>query len=342
MAPRDPSKRLELLREVASKGDRLLIVICRNPDPDAMGAAMALKHLLRKTPPECTIAYTGEVGRTENAAMIKLLRIHIVPFEKSMLARHDILALVDAQPTFFRNDADLAGVRFNIVIDHHTREKGYGADFKDIRPSCGSTSTILTEYIRHSKVKMTMPVACALYYGLETDTASLQRVATEADIAAFRFLRSRVNMNIIRKVEQSHFPLRALDYFGTAIIKKYVVGEIIFSHLGMVEVADTCVQVADFFMGIYEIGWAIVSGITDESLVVVLRCDGYKKNAGKLASQVFAGVGSAGGHRTMARAEIPLSFLRSKLPKITSETIEEYLAGRVGTRLRPLRKMRLR
>jgi nanoRNase/pAp phosphatase (c-di-AMP/oligoRNAs hydrolase) len=291
---------------------------------------------------KCTIAYTGEIGRLENAAIIKVLRIPAVPFEKSMLKNHDIFAVVDAQPTFFKDDPDIAGLHFNIVIDHHPRQKGYSADFEDVRPSYGSTSTIMTEYIHQSKVKMTTSIATALYYGLEKDTASLQRVATDADIKAFRYLRPQANMNVIRKVEQSHFPLRALGYFGTAIMKKHVVGEIIYAHLGMVDVADVCVQVADFFMAIYEIGWVIVSGIADDMLVVIFRSDGYKKDAGKLASGVFGEVGSAGGHRTMARAEIQLSKLRESMKKISDESVEKYIVGMLGKKLAPLRKLKLR
>ena len=300
MAGRDPSKRLELLREVASKGERLLIIIYKNPDPDALGSAVALRHLLGKNRDNCTICYSGEVGRLENAAMIELLKIPAVPFNAKMPRDHDIFATLDAQPPFFVGDEVINSIRFNIVIDHHAREKGYSADFEDIRPSYGSTSTIMTEYIRQSKKKMTTAVATALYYGLETDTGSLQRVATKADIAAFRYLRSRVNMNLMRKIQQSHLPLHALDYFGTAIIKKHVVSDIIFSHIGMVEFSDICVQVADFFMGVYKIGWSIVSGLVDDNLVVVFRSDGYKKNAGRLATAVFSGLGSAGGHKTMA------------------------------------------
>ena len=341
MAGRDPSKRLELLREVAAKGSRLLVLIYQNPDPDALGAAIALCRLVGRSAGKCTIAYTGEIGRLENAAIIKILRIPAVPFEKSMLRSHDIFAVVDAQPTFFKDDPDVAGLRFNIVIDHHPRQKGYSADFIDVRPSYGSTSTIMTEYIHQSKVKMTTSIATALYSGLEKDTRSLQRVATDADITAFRYLRPRANMNIVRKVEQSHFPLRALGYFGTAIVNKHVVGEVIYAHLGMVEVSDVCVQVADFFMAIYEIGWVIISGISDGTLVVVFRSDGYKKDAGRLASEVFGEVGSAGGHRTMARAEIPLSKLQAALPRISSEAIEKYVAGMIGKRLKPLRKLRL-
>jgi nanoRNase/pAp phosphatase (c-di-AMP/oligoRNAs hydrolase) len=337
---RDASKRLELLREVAAKGERLLILLYQNPDPDALGSALALRRLICGRRENCTITYTGEIGRPENAAMIRLLRIPVVPFQKKMLESHDLYAVVDAQPTFFKEHKDLSELRFNMVIDHHPRQKGYSADLVDVRPSYGSTSTIMTEYMRQSRVRMTATLATALYYGLETDTASLQRVATDADISAFRYLRSRVNMHIIRKVENSHFPLHMLDHFGTAIARRRVAGEIIYSHLGKAEVTDIPAQVADFFMGVYEIGWAIVSAIVGSELTVVLRSDGYKKDAGKVAAAAFNDIGSAGGHRTMARAEISMSTLKDRLSGLTDESIERYVLATLGKCYRPFRKLK--
>jgi nanoRNase/pAp phosphatase (c-di-AMP/oligoRNAs hydrolase) len=339
---RDASRRLELLRAVAAKGERLLVALYQNPDPDALGSALALRRLVCRKRESCTIAYTGEIGRPENAAMIRFLRIPVVPFEEHMLQSHDLHAIVDAQPSFFKEHAILRDLRFNIVIDHHPRQKGYGADFVDVRPSYGSTSTIMTEYLRQSRVRVTATLATALYYGLETDTASLQRIATDADISAFRYLRSRVNMQIIRAVEQSHFPLNMLDHFGAAIVRKRVTGEIIYSHLGGVEVADIPAQVADFFISVYEIGWAIVSAVVGEMLVVVLRSDGYKKDAGRLASAAYGEVGSAGGHRTMARAEIPLSALQQTKPGPPGESLEKYVLQALAKHLRPMRRLRPR
>lgn len=330
------------MRQAAAGSSRPLILLYENPDPDSLGAALALCRLLKVPRKSCTIAYTGEVGRPENKALIRTLRIPAVPFKEDMLDYHDFFAMVDAQPYFFRQNPDLARHHFNVVIDHHPRRKGYNAEFIDVRPSFGSTCTIMTEYIRQSRVKMSRDLATALYYGLETDTASLQRVATDADIEAFRFLRNRADMNIIKKIQQSHFPLHVLDYFGTAIIKKHVVGDVIFSYLGMVEVSDVCVHVADFFTGIYEISWVVVAGVVEDTLIVVVRSDGFKKDAGRLVIKSFSELGSAGGHITMARAEAPLGNLKKHLSKFTNINIEKFLLSRMGPHLPALRKIKLR
>ncbi len=81
----------------------------------------------------------------------------------------------------------------------------------------------------------------------------------------------------------------------------------VFVHLGAVVNPDVCVVIADFFMRIHTVSWSIVSGICDKKLVVILRNDGARKNAGRVAKEGFGGFGSAGGHKTMARAEINLA-----------------------------------
>jgi nanoRNase/pAp phosphatase (c-di-AMP/oligoRNAs hydrolase) len=81
----------------------------------------------------------------------------------------------------------------------------------------------------------------------------------------------------------------------------------VFVHLGTVVNPDVCVIIADFFMRIHTVSWSIISGICDRKLVIIFRNDGARKNAGRVAKAGFGGFGSAGGHRTMARAEISLA-----------------------------------
>jgi len=61
--------------------------------------------------------------------------------------------------------------------------------------------------------------------------------------------------------------------------------------------------------------WTLVSGIVGDTLVVSVRNLGYTRNAGEMVRKLFAEVGSAGGHRAMAKAVMPLhAFRRSSAP----------------------------
>jgi hypothetical protein len=48
---------------------------------------------------------------------------------------------------------------------------------------------------------------------------------------------------------------------------------------------------------------------------VVIRNDGFRKDAGTWANSAFGRLGSAGGRRSRARAEIPLTDLQKHLRK---------------------------
>lgn len=284
--------------------DTVLVLI--NPDPDSMASALAVKRLLRKRAKRTTIGHIGEVKRLENKAMMELLGIGMVSAEKLNCQEFSSRVLVDSQPS---HSEILEGFAYDAIIDHHPRAKIWKTRFEDIRPDYGSTSTILTEYIEEAGMRPSMKLATALLYGIKTDTGNLERGATEADIRQFRYLLEYANMNLLRKIEKSELRLRDLNFFKTAIDERVVTKKGLYAHLGEVPSGDICVQVADFFMGVYGMSWSFVSGVYKGKLIIILRNDGYRKDAGKLAERAFGSFGSAGGRRGAARAEIALDSL---------------------------------
>jgi nanoRNase/pAp phosphatase (c-di-AMP/oligoRNAs hydrolase) len=100
-----------------------------------------------------------------------------------------------------------------------------------------------------------------------------------------------------------------LKYFKLALDILRIRNGRAFAHLDTVNNTDVCVQIADFLMRIEAVSWSVVSAVCKQKLVVILRNDGIRKNAGRLAQQAFQRLGSAGGHSSAARAEIPLEAL---------------------------------
>jgi nanoRNase/pAp phosphatase (c-di-AMP/oligoRNAs hydrolase) len=330
-------RRLQMmLRQIEGKS-RLLILIYGNPDPDATSSAWALRALLGRPADSVTLSYTGSIGRLENEAMIDALRIPLKAFAPEMLDAHDAFAIVDAQPSFLQLSRPIP---FDIVIDHHPVANGAGEGFRDIRHGYGATATILTEYFIDTDRRLPRPLATALYFGLKVDTHDFQRNVGDPDIAAFRRLHPLVDYDLIRKIELSHIEPSGLDTFATALQRKRVVKDILFAHLGPVTNGDLCSQVADFLMGTYGISWTVISGVVSDRLVVVFRSDGYRKDAGQAAQAAFAELGSAGGHRTMARAEVALERLTQELPGSGSGEIENFVFDRIMSVLRKPRASR--
>src|SRR5690606_7718935 len=96
---RPVAEKLQRLDEVAAGHRRALIVTHDNPDPDAMAAAVALGVLLEaRAGVKTTVGYGGVIGRAENAAFVKVLRLPVVHLSELEPADFDLLGVVDTQP----------------------------------------------------------------------------------------------------------------------------------------------------------------------------------------------------------------------------------------------------
>jgi nanoRNase/pAp phosphatase (c-di-AMP/oligoRNAs hydrolase) len=67
-------------------------------------------------------------------------------------------------------------------------------------------------------------------------------------------------------------------------------------------------------------------------LIVILRNDGIRKNAGTVAAKGFGQIGSAGGHKSTARAEIDLDALKSLVDVKNDGKLQRWIISHVERR----------
>jgi len=168
---------------------------------------------------------------------------------------------------------------------------------------------MMVEYLRAANIKPSVALATALYYAIKVDTNNFEKNTVPADAISFRYLYNIANHNLVRKIELSELRRSELNYFKTAFDSYKVSKRRLYVHVGRVYSPDVLVIIADFFKRVNDISWVLVSGVHGERLVVIIRCDGSKKNAGTMATRVFGKMGVAGGHREAARAEVPFKNL---------------------------------
>jgi nanoRNase/pAp phosphatase (c-di-AMP/oligoRNAs hydrolase) len=294
-------EKLQKLYAVAGAGDSLAILV--NADPDALACALALKRLFWRKVKPVRIFRINRIDRADNLAFVRLLDIrhrHIRALKKSEFSKW---ALVDSQPS---HDERFAAINFDVIIDHHPRTAGLNAEFIDIKEGYGAAATLMTEYVRAAKIKPSPRLATALFYAIKTDTDNFVRPTVDRDMIAFRYLYDYANINIIKKIESSEITQKMLFRFQKAMQRVQIFKQIAVVHMGVVQKPDTLVQIADFFLKIAEATWSIASGIYNHRLIVIFRNAGFRRNAGKIARELFGDVGFAGGHKGSARAEILL------------------------------------
>jgi len=325
---RSRTEALEYFFSLFQHKDRVLITI--DPDPDSIASALALKRLLWHKVQNTTIGIIRPVKRLNNRTMVRLLKSPLVLVTADHLKDFDKFLLVDSQP---QHNEFFNQIEYTAVFDHHPMTGPVNAPIVDIRPEYGATATMFTEYLKTAKIKPSQALATALIYGIKTDTRTLERQTLEEDVKAFHYLFGLANHNILRKIEISDLSLKDLQFFQKAIAAKYVIKDRIFAHLGKVASGDILVVIAEFLLKIHDISWSIVSGIQDQTLIIVVRNDGYRKDAGQTLARAFSALGSAGGHRAMARAEIPMRNLHSVMGKQSRKALEHFIRTRLSPSL---------
>lgn len=321
---RNTQERVRTFLKLFGGQDSVLITI--NADPDSMASALAVKRLLWKHVHRTQIAYINEIQRLDNLAMMELLKIPMEKVSKVSVEDFTRKVLVDSQPS---HSEIFETLRYDAIIDHHPKVKKWNVPYLDIRPEYGANSTILIEYLRGAGVKPSRQLATGLLYGIKTDTANFERGGNEKDVRQFQYIFQYANMNVLRKIERSELRVTDLRYFEAALGNRIVTKKGIYSHLGKVPSADICVQVADFFNRVHGMGWSFVSGVYEGNVIIIIRNDGYRKDAGKLVSRAFGHLGMAGGHTGAARAEIPLGTLREEGIKGYGSNLGRFIRRRL-------------
>jgi nanoRNase/pAp phosphatase (c-di-AMP/oligoRNAs hydrolase) len=322
--------RLARIRRVLGPATRLLILMQDDPDPDAIASALALRTVLGRRPAGATIATFGRITRPENRAMTRILEIDVEHVEPAAVRDFDAVAMVDVQPGFFEERiGDVA-----LVIDHHPEERAVHARVKDIRPSYGATSTILTEYLRAAEAKITPRLATALLYGIKADTLYLERGTTRADVEAFGFLHPLANHNALRRIERPDLPETALDTLARGIERRQLIDGVMFSHLGPVPYPELVAQFADLFLQVEGAEWSVVSGIVNGEVHISVRNVGYVRGAGEVVRAAFGDLGGAGGHRAMAKTVFPLTAWSAHGGEVNPDPMAAAIIARFRAALR--------
>lgn len=302
--------------------DRVLIMLHNEPDPDALAAGLALRNVLRRTRTTAIIGAMQGITRPENLRMADLLDINVETITADDFASFDRIATVDVQPHYFGGLLP----RVDLVVDHHPEQPGYSTVFSDIRPHYGSTCTILTEHLRAVDVNISERTATAMLYAIKSDTLFFARQTNRQDLEAFTFLYPLADPALIRKMEGAEITLERLQHVTRALGTSHLKHQILSAFLGETTREDFIPYTADFLLQVEDVRWTIIAGIVNGQMIISVRNLGYSRNAGEFVKASFGDIGSAGGHRAMAKAVVPVERFQQKFGNLSGVGI----AARIG------------
>jgi nanoRNase/pAp phosphatase (c-di-AMP/oligoRNAs hydrolase) len=322
-----------LLRFLAARGraiSPLSILTHDFPDPDALASAWCLRHLAGLFGIDSRIVYGGVIARTENRAMVRILRMPIHRCSRADLGRDRPVALVDTQPAFDNNPFP-ASRRAAIVVDQHRSPEPPAADLAIVDPECGATCVILAQALLLHGAEIPVPLATAIAYGIISDTLDLYRATRRDVVDTYLQVLRRCDMHDLAAIQNPPRSRRFFATLGRGITGAEGYRRVIVSHLGQVAGPEDVAQIADFLLTYERAEWSFCTGRGKGRLYLSLRARTPNGQAGEVLQAVVDRPRSAGGHGAIAGGQIRVG------PRATEGTwtaLEEEMQGRLARRLR--------
>jgi nanoRNase/pAp phosphatase (c-di-AMP/oligoRNAs hydrolase) len=294
------------LLDVLQKDAPVALIVHNNPDPDSLASALALRYLLKQSGfARIRVYYDGLVGRAENRAMLRNMKLVLHPTRSIRPVRPPQYVLLDCQPRT-GNVTLPKGAQPAAVIDHHPLRRRTRAAFVDVRPHYGACATIVYEYLAGLTPPLPRIVATALFHAISSETQSLGREGSPADRQAYRDLVPRVSFGLLSRIQYPSLSKEFIAHLLGALSRAFYYKNISGAVLDALPYPDFAAEMADFLVRIYKISWSICLGTHEETLYVSLRTSRPGANAGRLIKKIIPPAGTAGGHGQAAGAQVKL------------------------------------
>lgn len=294
------------LRELINniRGKHVYIQTHNFPDSDALSSAYGLKKLLELNGVASTICYKGKIDRFSMKQLIEYLDTEIINMEElAYMKEKDEIILVDAQKGN-SNIIDMVGDEV-ICIDHHPTYEKINYRFSDIRPQIGACASIIASYFFENGIEVDEKTATALIYGIKVDTANLTRGVSELDLDMFYKLYWKTDRDVLGKLERSEIQFDDLKAYANAIDSIKVYDRISIAYVGKHCPEQLIASISDFMLALSEIDCSIVYSARNDGIKLSVRSCNSSIDSGKIANSALKGIGSGGGHASMAGGYVP-------------------------------------
>lgn len=154
---------------VLKKAKKVLVSMHVHPDPDALGAALAMTLYLKAQGKDVRL-YNEDACPEWLRFMPKVSLCRQVTGRERFVP--DVLLVVDCgDPDRIGNVKGLAGSAAVINVDHHITNSFFGT-YNLVHPEYSSTCEILYQFLKNLGASFTREMAILLYLGIQTDTGS--------------------------------------------------------------------------------------------------------------------------------------------------------------------------
>ncbi len=291
------SKIEELIRLLRA-GPPIYIQTHDDPDPDAVGSAYGLYHLLQLRGIQPRIVYAGRMAVDPVARLVEDLGIPLEQAREVAPQPPDRIVIVDGCKGS-GHVSDLPG-RAVAAIDHHEVAACEELPFMDARPEYGSCSTIVFTYFRDLSLEIPPSVSTALLTGLLVDTALMTRHVSRVDLSAYASLYTSADIALVNALLRNRIQKKDLAFYRAVLENVRIQDRFAFYCF-----RETCNPnllgiIGDFLLTLREVRFVLLCAPNNGNIHLSARSEAKGWNAAVILKELLQGSGFGGGHAEMA------------------------------------------
>ncbi|WP_455565346.1 DHH family phosphoesterase [Marinococcus halophilus] len=324
------------LRDFVLESDQVIVMGHKNPDMDAIGAAIGVLKIAEVNNTDAYVVVDPDEINPDVKKLMEEIENHeylwsqfITPSEAmDEVTKHTLLVVVDThKPSMVIEPRLIDRVNRTIVLDHHRRGEEFIEDpvLVYMEPYASSTAELVTELLEYQPKKLSMDVleATAMLAGIIVDTKSFAIRTGSRTFDAASFLKmhgadtTMVQMllkeDLDQYVERSHLIERAEVYRDGMAVAAAAEDEM-YGQILIAQAADTLLTMNDIK------GSFVISKRQDDKISISAR------SLGEVNVQLIMEALGGGGHLTNAATQLT-DVTIDEAEKRLKQAIDEYLQG---------------
>ncbi|MDZ5782530.1 DHH family phosphoesterase [Marinococcus luteus] len=324
------------LRDFVLESDQVIVMGHKNPDMDAIGAAIGVLKIAEVNNTDAYVVVDPDEINPDVKKLMEEIENHeylwsqfITPSEAmDEVTKHTLLVVVDThKPSMVIEPRLIDRVNRTIVLDHHRRGEEFIEDpvLVYMEPYASSTAELVTELLEYQPKKLSMDVleATAMLAGIIVDTKSFAIRTGSRTFDAASFLKmhgadtTMVQMllkeDLDQYVERSHLIERAEVYRDGMAVAAAAEDEM-YGQILIAQAADTLLTMNDIK------GSFVISKRQDDKISISAR------SLGEVNVQLIMEALGGGGHLTNAATQLTDTTIE-EAEKRLKQAIDEYLQG---------------
>lgn len=307
-------KEFKTLQFIIEKSNSILLVAHKRPDPDTVGANLALKRYLESLGKKVVIACYDPFPESLNG----LFREEFFHPDQLDLTSFDAVIAADSVDRGFHLFADRFEERQVIVLIDHHPDISLKGDVVMIDPKYSSSCELIYLFLTHVQARITKDIATPLLTGILFDTGNFQHSSVSPQVMdiASRLMKLGAPLTKISNTIFTNKNVSAMKLWGKALEKAKFVPQtgLLVTAVTQYDI-DECEATSD---DIYQVA-SILSTVPEARFALVLSERDTETVRGSLRASEHHGVDvsmiahqlGGGGHKLASGFEIKGKIVES-------------------------------